>query len=482
MNITKIDKRPCEKEVKLAKKLGVFDYFAIGFGSIIGAGWVIVVGDWIDMGGGVLTTILAFILGALILIPIALVYGELTAEMPVAGGAIVFTLKAFGSPVSYFTGWCLALGYIMLCPWEAIAVGQIFESLFPAIKNFPLYSIGDYTIYGPSLLISLLISIVIIVINYKGVEYAAKVQRLLTMGLIILAAASIFVSFSMASFQNMLPLIAETPKNPSGSFKNGIFSVLAITPFFFAGFDTIPQEAEECSEGMDLKKLSKTIFFSIFAACIFYGLVIAGVSMAMPWQELIKLGTPAAEVYEFGLKLPAMSKLILLGALCGLITTLNSFLVAGARVLLALGRSQFISPVFSRVHPVNKTPYVSNTIISVITLAGPFIGKNLLLPLSNICSFGFMAAWLMVCLSSIKLKQDKLISISSTIIRYLSVCLSLLIIMVLIIPWSPGALKWPFEWGLIGSWIIIGLLLYSIRSRGEKRIDDEERLRLVLGE
>lgn len=485
MKSNKNNRQYLNEDIKLAKRLGIFDYFSIGFGSIIGVGWVIVISDWIDMGGGIMATTFAFIIGALVLIPIALVYGDLAIDMPVAGGAIAYTLNAFGSLSSYFTGWFLALGYIMLCPWETIAIGQILQALFPSLKTFPLYSIGEYTLYGPTLIVSLFISIVIIIINYKGIEYVSKIQNLLTVALLIVAVASIFTSLIKGSFLNILPIIAKTPKNPNESFFSGLFSVLAITPFFYAGFDTIPQGIEECCAGISSKKLSNTILFSIIAACIFYIFMIIAVPMAMPWQNILGLSIPAAEVYEIGLKLPIMSKLILIGALCGLITTLNSFYVAGARVLMTLGRAGFLNDSFSRVHPVYKTPYFSNTLIAIITLLGPFVGKKLLLPIINICSLGFMIAWLMVCMSSIKLKRkskDKSNNNGWVWIRYMSVGLSILMIMLLILPSSPGALKWPIEWGLVGIWTITGTILYFTSNQAKTTISEENRKKQVLGE
>lgn len=485
MNSSENSQKLFKEDIKLAKKLNIFDYFSIGFGSMIGVGWVIMVGDWINMGGGVIATIIAFAIGAIILIPIALVYGELSVDMPVAGGAIAYSLNAFGSFQSYFTGWFLALGYISMCPWETIAIGQILEALFPTLKTFPLYSIGEYMLYAPTLFISLTISIVIIIINYRGIEYVTKVQNLLTIALFIITIIAVVTSIFIGSFQNILPFVAQTPKNPDGSIIRGLFSVIAITPFFYSGFDTIPQGIEEHNESTNSKAISKTILLSIVAASVFYVFVILAVSMVMPWQNTLGMSIPASEVYKTGLKSPIVSKLILIGALCGLITTLNSFYVAGARVLLTLGRAKFIDEAFSNIHPKYKTPYFSNTVIAIITLLGPFVGKKLLSPIINICSLGFMIAWLMVCLSSIKLKSESHVESnmkSMTCLRYLSVGLSTLMIMILILPSSPGALKWPFEWGLVGVWTIIGIILYIISNSRGSIISKEERQKQVMGE
>lgn len=36
----------------LSKQLKAFDLFTIGFGAIIGVGWILVIGDWVNQGGG----------------------------------------------------------------------------------------------------------------------------------------------------------------------------------------------------------------------------------------------------------------------------------------------------------------------------------------------------------------------------------------------------------------------------------------------
>ena len=66
---------------------------SIGFGAIIGTGWVLQVGDWMVVGGGPVPAMIAFLLGAIFLMPVGAVFGELTAAIPISGG-IVLALNA----------------------------------------------------------------------------------------------------------------------------------------------------------------------------------------------------------------------------------------------------------------------------------------------------------------------------------------------------------------------------------------------------
>ena len=72
------------------KTLTVSHYFNIGFGAIVGTGWILMVGDWVIVGGGPLAAMLAFLLGALTLLPIAAVFGELTSAIPISGGIVEY--------------------------------------------------------------------------------------------------------------------------------------------------------------------------------------------------------------------------------------------------------------------------------------------------------------------------------------------------------------------------------------------------------
>ena len=95
---------------EMQKSLSLFNFFTIGFGAIIGTGWVLLVGDWMVLGGGPFPAMIAFAIGAIFLVPIGCVFGELTAAIPISGGIIEYVDRTFGRPMGFFTGWMLLLG------------------------------------------------------------------------------------------------------------------------------------------------------------------------------------------------------------------------------------------------------------------------------------------------------------------------------------------------------------------------------------
>ena len=67
--------------ITLARKLRLVDYFALGWGTMVGVGWLVVMDDWL-LRGGVLGAILGFAIGGALLLPIGYVYGQLVARSP----------------------------------------------------------------------------------------------------------------------------------------------------------------------------------------------------------------------------------------------------------------------------------------------------------------------------------------------------------------------------------------------------------------
>jgi basic amino acid/polyamine antiporter, APA family len=64
----------------LARKLNLWNYFALGFGTMIGTGWVVVMDDWLGRGGPV-GAMLGFAIGGVLLLPVSHVYGVAWARI-----------------------------------------------------------------------------------------------------------------------------------------------------------------------------------------------------------------------------------------------------------------------------------------------------------------------------------------------------------------------------------------------------------------
>src|ERR1700749_4781423 len=104
-----------------ARQLRAVDYFTLGWGTMVGVGWLVVMDDWL-LRGGALGTVLGFVIGGGLLLPLGWVYGQLVIAMPDAAGEVAYTAAVFPRYISFATGWMMTLAYFIVCPWEAVAV------------------------------------------------------------------------------------------------------------------------------------------------------------------------------------------------------------------------------------------------------------------------------------------------------------------------------------------------------------------------
>src|SRR3979490_1614552 len=122
----------------LARKLRLADYFALAFGTMVGAGWLVLMDDWLGRSGP-LGAILGFALGGVLLLPVGYVYGQWVQRLPDAAGEAAYTAQVFPPLDSYFTGGMVLLAYFIVCPWHSVAVGKLAAYIFPSLDSFELY-------------------------------------------------------------------------------------------------------------------------------------------------------------------------------------------------------------------------------------------------------------------------------------------------------------------------------------------------------
>ena len=125
------------------KGVSAIDFFCIGFGAIVGVGWAVAINGWMTSCGGPIPAAIGYIVALVMMIPIALCYCELVPMLPVAGGGMAFSYRAFNENVSFISGWAAFGAFVSIIPWEAIQITDVLGYLIPDIKSGePLYQIA----------------------------------------------------------------------------------------------------------------------------------------------------------------------------------------------------------------------------------------------------------------------------------------------------------------------------------------------------
>ena len=445
------------------KVLGAWDILVIAFGAMIGWGWVVSTGSWIQT-GGILGAALGFVVGGIMIFFVGLTYAELTAAMPQCGGEHVFSHRAMGPVGSFICTWAIILGYVSVACFEACALPTIITYIYPDFLKGYLYTVAGFDIYASWLAVAVGMALFITWINIRGVKTAAFLQTVLNFVIgavgILLMAASGFTG-SPANFGGQL-------FNDNAGLVSSVFRVALVTPFFFIGFDVIPQAAEEIT--VDLKKIGRILILSIVLAVAFYALVVLAVGFIMAAADIARsqkasgLVTADAMAKAFGSA--AMSKVLIIGGMCGIITSWNSFLMGGSRAMYSMAESYMIPKCFSKLHPRFKTPVNALYLVGALTVLAPFAVRKMLVWVVDAGNFGCCVAYCLVAVSFLILrKKEPALKRPYRVPRaglvgLLAVAMSGFMVVCYMVPASGSALSLQ-EWGIAGGWCLLGALFFA---------------------
>lgn len=451
-----------KKKSEFDKVFSAWDILVIAFGAMIGWGWVVSTGDWIGR-GGVIGAIIGFAIGGLMIFFVGLTYAELTSAMPQCGGEHVFSYKAMGPIGSFICTWAIILGYVSVVCFEACAFPTIIQYIYPGFLKGYLYTVAGFDIYASWLAVAVILSIFITYINIKGAKTAAMLQTILTAiigGVGILLIVSSAITGDTSNLQGQLFVGDST-----GSILKAIISVAVVTPFFFIGFDVIPQAAEEIN--VPLKKIGKILILSIVLAVVFYALIILGVGYIMSPQDILASesgsGMVTADAMAKAFNSSIMSKVLIVGGMCGIVTSWNSFLIGGSRAMYSMAESYMIPRFFVKLHKKYKTPVNALYLIGALSVLAPFCGRKMLVWIVDAGNFGCCLAYCMVAISFIILRKKEPDMARPYKVKHykivgtIAVLMSGLMVAMYIIPNTGSTLVWQ-EVVMAGGWCVLGLV------------------------
>ena len=433
--------------VELARKLRVVDYFTLGWGTMVGVGWLVIMDDWL-LRGGVLGAVLGFAIGGALLLPIGYIYGKLVAQMPDAAGEVAYTAKVFPQSVSFATGWMMVLAYFIVCPWEAIAVGKIAGYIFPVLDSIELYRVGNRPVYLPHLFIGLALTATITLLNYRGIRLSATFQNWAAFG--TLALFVIFVSFGITkgSPANFPPLFTHTPLI-------SVLLVIQIVPYFMTGYESVAKGAEEASPEFRSNGFFKAIWMAIVVGILFYTIVIAAVAYVAPWRQLTSEKFMTAVAFQSAVGARWIVSLILAAAMLSLFKVFNGNFIASTRLLFAMGRRGLVDHSVSQIHPRNQTPSMAVLCIGIATAVCMFLGDSILVPISEVGSVASAVGWLAACAAYYQMRP----ATRQKFVAALGFVLCIFMILMKITPAIPGHFS-GYEWLALAIWILLGIGLH----------------------
>jgi basic amino acid/polyamine antiporter, APA family len=437
--------------------LSLVEYFTFGFGTMIGVGWLVLMDDWL-MRGGPGGGILGFLIGGLMLFPIAHTYGRLVRRIQDAGAEIAYTEGVMPPFVSYAAGWTMVLSYAIVCPWEAVATGNLLARVFPGLNTYQLYAIGGSPVFAPRLGVGLALTALIAGVNFRGIKPSGVFQDVMTFGLLATFAIFTLLGFARGSAANMQPLFSHAG---TGGIWLSIFLVLQIVPYFMTGFESVAKGSEEARAGFDPRHFTTAIYAALVAGFLFYVIIIAVVTYVYPWQEIVSGHVRTEVAFERTFGSHAIAQLILFGAFLSLLKIFNGNFVASTRMLYAIGRRNLVHPSLGRVHAQFGTPVVAISLMAALTVTAAMFGDAILVPVTEVGSLAVGIGWLSACVAYIIRRPDGR-DVRAAMLAWAGAAVSMAIVLMKLVPGVPGSFT-RAEWLAFAGWSAFGVMFWLAR-------------------
>jgi APA family basic amino acid/polyamine antiporter len=385
----------------------------LGIGAIIGTGIFVLTGTAAANHAGP-ALVISFLIAGFGCALAGLCYAEFAAMIPACGSAYSYSYATLGEFIAWFIGWNLILEYLfagatVAVGWSGYAVSflhQIGVHLPPELTNAPFTKgVGHFEIVRTGALINLPAVLVIAAITalcYVGIRQSATFNSFVVV--IKVSVIVLFVAFGAwyVDGANLEPFI---PPN-TGQFGHfgwsGIFQAAGIIFFAYIGFDAVSTAAQEARNPQ--RDMPKGILLSLLICTILYIAVSAVLTGMVPYAEL-NSPAPVALALDRYPALSWLAGLVKLGAIAGMTSVMLVMLLGQPRIFYAMSQDGLLPPVFRKVHPKYKTPYVGTLITGVIaaTVAG-------LLPvtiLGELVSIGTLLAFAIVCIGVLVLRVKR---------------------------------------------------------------------------
>lgn len=356
----------------LKRTFGMREAVTITVGTVVGVGLFTTGANVVgDMGPAV---ILATFVAMLISIYPALLYAEMGAALPYAGGTYKYASLGIGKPFGMLAGWNFIISLVAVTSGEALAFSFYFKTLFSALGvELP---ISDRTL-------ATIVVVIFIITNVLGVEMTGKLQN----GFMFFFWGVAIIWFITMIPNVQLPYFLEMPEFIQGETPLGFVAAVSMIWWCFAGFETC------CAMGEEIKypqiNIPRALFlapFIVFAVNAAFQWFLVGI---VPTEEISALSTASAPFAEAMTKAGILGfPLILLAAgiaFGGDFSTLNASIAVPPRYLFTMARDGAMPKIFARIHKKYQTPYIA--ILTLGILSAFLIASNSMVYIASVSLF-----------------------------------------------------------------------------------------------
>lgn len=348
----------------LERKIGPLQATAINMTQMCGIGPFVTIPAMVATMGGP-QAMFGWIIGAIVALADGLIWAELGAAMPGAGGTYLYLREAFqyrtGRLMPFLFVWSAVLFIPLIMSTGIIGLVQYLGYLIPGVTD-------DAGTTPLGKVIGVGITLVVILALFRKIGQISKLTTVLFVVMLVAVLTTIVAAFSHFSAAQAF---AFTPGAFSsfgdGTFWGGLGAGLIIAIYDYLGYNTSAYLGGEVREPG--RTLPRSIILSILGIMGLYFLLQVGVLGSIPLEQLKDAKSVASSVLEqvWG---TGVAKTITVLIVIAAIGSVFAGLLGGSRVPFEAARDKVFLPVFGKLHPKLHLPTAGVLTMGAITIIG----------------------------------------------------------------------------------------------------------------
>ncbi len=331
----------------LIRGLGLKEAVSANVVEMLGIGPFITIPILVAAMGGP-HAMLGWLLGALLAICDGLVWAELGAAMPGAGGSYIYLREAYGPKkmgrmMSFLFVWMIFFTAPLSVATGAVGFAQYARYLRPELSQLTTQFIA----VGLCLVITFAL--------YRGIRTIGRLSFIL----MLVAVGTILWVIVSGLFNIRGELLFDIPEGAfswSWGFFSGLGSAALIGIYGYGGYNNI------CFLGGEVRNPSRNIPFAVIASIllvallyIFLNTTILGI---VPWRDAMASQHVVSDFMEIIYGAWAAQVLTYL-VLAASAASIFALLLGYSRIPYAAARDKRFFSVFAKLHPIKRFPHVS---------------------------------------------------------------------------------------------------------------------------